>query len=166
MDQFETDPDLEDLGSYGGPTETMRPEVTSPAIDAGGSSGHPTYDQRGLDRNVGDATDVGAVECQGDGTGQNCDLSSIPPPGNRQWPVQTTAIAAPTFVPANQVQATTKSRPTTRVSYAEVSHAIENAFDVLDGAESNRVLPRLTRTDIPPPWSDLLPWELGVEMNR
>ncbi|MEM7146538.1 MAG: right-handed parallel beta-helix repeat-containing protein [Verrucomicrobiota bacterium] len=45
----------------GGPTPSRRPLATSPAIDAGSSTGCPT-DQRGIAGKTGSATDIGAVE--------------------------------------------------------------------------------------------------------
>jgi hypothetical protein len=64
-----TDPQLGPLADNGGPTLTMAPAPTSPAIDAGSSSGLRT-DQRGFRRptnirevrNAGDGADIGAVE--------------------------------------------------------------------------------------------------------
>lgn len=55
------DPKLTDLGSWGGPTETLMPYPDSPVIDAG-SFTTLTEDQRGLARVLGDAPDIGAVE--------------------------------------------------------------------------------------------------------
>jgi hypothetical protein len=65
------DPQLTSLAEFGGPTETQKPAATSPVIDAGKAFGLSS-DQRGLARpfdaptlaNVGDATDIGAVELQ------------------------------------------------------------------------------------------------------
>ena len=68
------DPVLKPLGSYGGPTQTMVPKTTSPAVNkipigatnADGttalcpSSG--TTDQRGIARPQGSACDIGSVE--------------------------------------------------------------------------------------------------------
>ncbi|MEM8952870.1 MAG: choice-of-anchor Q domain-containing protein [Verrucomicrobiota bacterium] len=45
----------------GGPTPSRRPLATSPAIDAGPTTGCPT-DQRGITGKTGAATDIGAVE--------------------------------------------------------------------------------------------------------
>ena len=64
-------PLLDELGNYGGPTQTMRLQFGSPAIDAGDNSlavdhdGNPLlYDQRGPDypRIVGERVDLGAYE--------------------------------------------------------------------------------------------------------
>jgi len=63
------DPLLGPLQSNGGPTPTMAPAGTSPAVDAGAAFGLTT-DQRGLGRpfdfpalsNAGDGSDIGAVE--------------------------------------------------------------------------------------------------------
>jgi sugar lactone lactonase YvrE len=57
------EPLLLPLGNYGGRTFTMRPRLTSPAIDAGGSSSLAT-DQRGFPRLLGLKTDVGACELE------------------------------------------------------------------------------------------------------
>lgn len=56
------DPRLAPLGNYGGPTQTMPPLTTSPAIDAGGTT-TLTTDQRGLPRDA--KPDIGAVEYTG-----------------------------------------------------------------------------------------------------
>ncbi len=56
------------LGDYGGPTQTIPLLPGSPAIDAGGNDFVPaemTTDQRGVDRMVGDAVDIGAYESRG-----------------------------------------------------------------------------------------------------
>ena len=63
------DPQLEPLGDYGGPTQTMRPLPSSPAVDAGDNSDAPPTDQRGFDRIVNGTIDIGAVELQPDELG-------------------------------------------------------------------------------------------------
>ena len=66
-DTLNCDPLLTPLGDYGGPTQTMALQNGSCAIDAGpATSVDVTTDQRGLARPVGVATDIGAVEKQGD----------------------------------------------------------------------------------------------------
>jgi hypothetical protein len=60
------DPQLEPLGDYGGPTQTMRPLPTSPAVDAGDNTDAPKTDQRGFDRIVNGIIDIGSVELQPD----------------------------------------------------------------------------------------------------
>jgi sugar lactone lactonase YvrE len=60
-------PLLAALGDYGGLTQTMPPQLGSPAIDAGSGSfagGSTTLftDQRGLPRIIGAASDIGAAE--------------------------------------------------------------------------------------------------------
>jgi hypothetical protein len=72
-DRVNTDPQLGPLQSNGGPTATMAPALTSPAIDQGGAFGL-TADQRGVLRPIdlpsipnaagGDGSDIGAVEFQ------------------------------------------------------------------------------------------------------
>jgi hypothetical protein len=64
-----SDPQLGALANNGGPTRTMLPAATSPAIDAGGNIFHLATDQRGDPRTVDlgppdatDGTDIGAVE--------------------------------------------------------------------------------------------------------
>jgi hypothetical protein len=76
-DQLNTDPLLDNLGSYGGPTETHRPQSGSPAIDKGAAATDPvsglpiTTDQRGSTRPVnltitpapgGNNSDIGSFE--------------------------------------------------------------------------------------------------------
>jgi CSLREA domain-containing protein len=75
-DQEGIDPmlDSDGLEDNGGPTETIRPLPSSPAIDAGSAAGQTdaTHDQRGLDRpvnaldlgNADEGSDVGAFEVQ------------------------------------------------------------------------------------------------------
>ena len=57
-------PNLTSLQNNGGPTLTMLPNTGSAAIDAGDdvAPDEPTSDQRGLPRDLGAATDIGAVE--------------------------------------------------------------------------------------------------------
>ena len=52
---------LSALGNHGGPTQTMLPASTSPAIDHA-SAASPPVDQRGQPRPVGAGFDIGAVE--------------------------------------------------------------------------------------------------------
>jgi CSLREA domain-containing protein len=66
-DQPSTDPDLGALGTNGGPTETMLPSSTSPALDAASDStcrARPVSkrDQRGIKRPQGSHCDIGSVE--------------------------------------------------------------------------------------------------------
>lgn len=60
------DPDLAPPGNYGGPTLTMPPLASSPAIDAGDDSvtNSLATDQRGFPRLAGAHVDIGAVERQ------------------------------------------------------------------------------------------------------
>jgi hypothetical protein len=58
---FGQSPQLGPLANNGGPTQTMLPAATSPAIDAGLPS-VPPVDQRGVLRPVGPGFDIGAVE--------------------------------------------------------------------------------------------------------
>lgn len=53
---------LSALQDNGGPTETIAPLAGSPVIDAGGATGCPPDDQRGVARPQGAACDIGAVE--------------------------------------------------------------------------------------------------------
>src|SRR4029077_5560549 len=67
-DQTNTDPILGPLQDNGGPTQTHRPYLQSPAIDAGDPSFTPPpfYDQRGtgFDRVVNGRIDIGSFEVQ------------------------------------------------------------------------------------------------------
>jgi hypothetical protein len=60
-------PQLAQLGNYGGPTKTMPPLASSPAVDAGSDAAVTglATDQRGLPRQFGPHVDIGAVEYQG-----------------------------------------------------------------------------------------------------
>jgi len=55
-------PKLGPLADNGGPTLTHRPDLASPAVDAGDNTGAPSTDQRGYSRIVGGNIDMGAVE--------------------------------------------------------------------------------------------------------
>ncbi len=57
-----TNPNLSFINNNGGPTDTLLPLAGSPAIDAGNNAGCPAIDQRGVNRPVGSACDIGAVE--------------------------------------------------------------------------------------------------------
>lgn len=57
-----TDPKLDSLGDYGGPTLTMALLPGSPALDTGDSAQSLATDQRGVSRPVGTAPDIGAFE--------------------------------------------------------------------------------------------------------
>ncbi len=61
---FSQDPQLGPLADNGGLTETHLPALTSPAIDAGNPAftPPPATDQRGENRVIGSAIDIGAVE--------------------------------------------------------------------------------------------------------
>lgn len=65
--QESDDPGLQALSDNGGPTHTMRPTATSPAIDNGDPaiSDAPLLDQRDGQRIYGAAIDIGAVEYNG-----------------------------------------------------------------------------------------------------
>src|SRR5205823_3608833 len=58
-------PLLGSLQDNGGPTQTMALLPGSPAIDAGDNQGHLNFDQRGFDRLVDVAVDIGAFESRG-----------------------------------------------------------------------------------------------------
>ena len=57
-----TDPLLDSLADYGGPTLCMALLPSSPAIDSADPSDFPTTDQRGFVRPIGDGPDMGAFE--------------------------------------------------------------------------------------------------------
>lgn len=59
--EFPLDPQLSPQGDYGGPTESMALRAGSPAVDMSFSS-TMTRDQRGFERVLGSAADLGAVE--------------------------------------------------------------------------------------------------------
>jgi hypothetical protein len=65
-DTLTDDPELQPLGDNGGPTPTHALPATSPAIDRGSGVDADgvllDYDQRGQERDVGDAPDIGAFE--------------------------------------------------------------------------------------------------------
>jgi hypothetical protein len=61
-DAVRADANLGDLADNGGPTWTMSLPAGSPAVDAGGSAGAPSTDQRGMPRDG--SPDIGAYESQ------------------------------------------------------------------------------------------------------
>jgi sugar lactone lactonase YvrE len=62
----EIDPLLAPLGNFGGPTDTMPPQLLSPARDAAGALDPGGTDQRGAPRFANGALDIGAVEANYD----------------------------------------------------------------------------------------------------
>jgi parallel beta-helix repeat protein len=62
------DPLLGTLANNGGPTQTMKPGVGSPALGAGSNLAALTTDQRGAARTLSGSTDIGAVEIQNAGS--------------------------------------------------------------------------------------------------
>jgi hypothetical protein len=74
---FPIDPQLEPLGDYGGPTQTMRPLPGSPVINTGDNTDAPDTDQRGFPRIVLDFIDIGAVELQPDEFGPRSPASLL-----------------------------------------------------------------------------------------
>lgn len=86
------DPALGGLTDNGGPTKTLLPGATSPAIDAGNAESL-TGDQRGLSRtvdrspaNVADGTDIGAVELPAQTPASTPPASNAPPPARPLTP--------------------------------------------------------------------------------
>lgn len=75
--KLNTDPMLNPLGDYGGPTLTYLPKPGSPAIDGVIGSNAPATDQRGFPRPAGAGYDIGAVERQ-----PSDDTPPPPPPPN------------------------------------------------------------------------------------
>jgi hypothetical protein len=65
------DPRLEPLKFNGGPTKTHALRHGSPAANAGDNANAPPTDQRGFDRIVGGAIDIGAYESGDSGGGHN-----------------------------------------------------------------------------------------------
>src|SRR5262249_36151043 len=59
---FNADPLLGSLQDNGGFSLSLRPEIGSPAIDAGNAANCPADDQRGIARPQGAQCDIGAVE--------------------------------------------------------------------------------------------------------
>jgi hypothetical protein len=59
-----SDPGLDPLDSYGGPTQTHRLQSDSPALDAATRCPPPATDQRGVERPQGPACDIGAYEVE------------------------------------------------------------------------------------------------------
>jgi hypothetical protein len=99
------DPLLQPLGSYGGPTQSMRPLGGSAAVDAASGANCPPADQRGKPRPAGAACDLGAVESEQDpprcedaasagpfGAVQRISLSCSDPNG---YPLTYGAVAGP-----------------------------------------------------------------------
>jgi CSLREA domain-containing protein len=93
-----TNPLLEPLADYGGPTDVMRPTELSPAVGAALSSCQAA-DQRGVTRPQGGACDIGAVERVPDGEPPGGDPDPPdgdpdPPGGDPERPGQDPAPSA------------------------------------------------------------------------
>jgi CSLREA domain-containing protein len=102
------DPLLAPLADNGGPTQTMRPQPGSPAIDQAPASGAgcPQIDQRGVTRPSGAACDIGAYEV-------------APPQATTEPARELDPVAAtlPATVTANAADATVHFEYGTGVSY-------------------------------------------------
>jgi CSLREA domain-containing protein len=86
-----TDPGLDPLDSYGGPTQTHRLQSDSPAIDAvpQGTNDCGTViatDQRGVSRPQGSACDIGSFELEKTDTGAPKVISTFPRNGGEVGP--------------------------------------------------------------------------------
>jgi hypothetical protein len=104
-DQINTDPLLDPAGlqNNGGPTQTIKLQVGSPALDKGKALGGATTDQRGMTRPVdfaelpnaasGDGSDIGAFEAQRIPT--TTTVSSAPNPSTFGQSVTFTATVSP-----------------------------------------------------------------------
>jgi len=75
------DPLLDPLRDNGGFAPSMRPQVGSPAIEAGNATNCPAFDQRGILRPQGAQCDIGAVELLVSET-HRCYVNSAPHAGN------------------------------------------------------------------------------------
>lgn len=97
-----TNPWLDPLGDYGGPTFTLRPQNISPVIEAGGL-GCPATDQRGVTRPQHTLCDIGAYEFD----------SPLPTPTPTRTATATkTATSTPTHTPTHTLTPTPTSTPT------------------------------------------------------
>lgn len=77
------DPRLGPLQYNGGPgMATMKPELSSPAVDAGQAAGCPSSDERGFPRPQGPACDLGAMEVPVGGADLSVSLTDAQTP----WP--------------------------------------------------------------------------------
>lgn len=74
---FADDPGLGRLTDNGGPTETMLPDLDSPAVDAGAAGVVISIDQRGEDRPSGEASDIGSVERQASSISISADPATV-----------------------------------------------------------------------------------------
>lgn len=77
-----TNPQLEPLANYGGPTPCMALLSTSPAIDSADPNDFPPVDQRGYVRPIGGGPDVGAYEYGSYPLFINPSLNMLPLRGN------------------------------------------------------------------------------------
>ena len=113
------DPQLGPLQSNGGPTQTMAPAPTSPAIDAS-LAFDLTTDQRGQPRpldspffpNAGDGSDIGAVELQ---------ANEVPPPATAPGDQSSAASAAAAAAAAARQAFGARTLVTLRLRTARVS---------------------------------------------
>lgn len=99
-----TDPMLDTLRLNGGTTQTLALETGSPAIDAGPATCTAT-DQRGMQRPLGSACDIGAVE-------NSIDVTITPPPAPLIMPSSVTVTAASlTATPLKNIVCTVNGKP-------------------------------------------------------
>ena len=81
-----TDPGLDPLGSYGGPTQTHRLQSDSPALDAALRCPPPATDQRSVSRPQGSNCDIGSFELEKTDTEAPKVISTFPRNGGEVGP--------------------------------------------------------------------------------
>jgi len=83
---FNADPLLDPLRDNGGFAPSMRPQIGSPAIEAGNAVNCPAFDQRGILRPQGAQCDIGAVELVA-AEKKRCyvNSSALPPNDGLSW---------------------------------------------------------------------------------
>ncbi len=135
-DLLNVNPQLGPLQNNGGPTQTMALLPGSPAIDAGGNTNAPTYDQRGpgFPRIVNGTIDIGAFEVQ---SGTSTQASSLAVTG---FPSSITAGVAGSFtVTVQNADGTTDTNYTGTVHFTSSDgQAVLPADYVFTAADAGR----------------------------
>lgn len=123
-------PMLDDLGDYGGTTQTHLPLVGSPLIDAGRTAGAPTVDQRGESRPIGPNVDMGAVEAPAQVTPEIVGVAINGGAAQRSMVTSLTVEFSTIVEPFLLANAVTVTNVTTSTTVGTVNVAVDNSTGV------------------------------------